>query len=142
MNWSANQPDPEVEEAARLLRAQRSTGDMALFRRSGIGGWWLDWTAPPRPGGYMTPLGRSRLRRDLHGRRARGGGTEMGTPARGDSAPAGLLPTKHGDPVMERRRDSLSARRGSAYPNRHTWPLQPRRRDKAQAFCRVDALLC
>src|SRR5258706_9720400 len=63
MNWSANQPDPELEEAARLLRAQRSTGDMALFRRSGIGGWWLDWTAPPHPGGYISPLGCERLRR-------------------------------------------------------------------------------
>lgn len=64
MTWNNMQdPDPEVEEAAQLLRAQRSTGDMALFRRTGIGGRWLDWTAPPRPGGYMTPLGRERLRR-------------------------------------------------------------------------------
>jgi hypothetical protein len=61
MSW--NQPNPEIEEAARLLRAQRSTGDMALFQRSGLSGWWLHWTAPPHPSGYMSPLGRERLRR-------------------------------------------------------------------------------
>src|SRR5258706_5231185 len=61
MAW--NQPNPEVEEAARLLRAQRSTGDMALFQRSGLSGWWLHWTAPPHPSGYISPLGRERLRR-------------------------------------------------------------------------------
>ncbi len=102
-------------EPAWLLRAQRPAGDMALFRRSGIGGWWLDWTAPPRPGGYMTPLGRSRLRRDLHGRGARGGGTEMGTPARGDSAPAGLLPTRSTATPSWKEGETASARAAGAH---------------------------